>query len=119
LRPYLKLLLISAWNWGSWAFIKEHVPLPVIGQDSYGFNVYQSKPGYTGTFYSIWECVFFASLFLFIEKFILQLIGKLRYFYIYWMVALTKLYSLSNFISQVKKTKSPVPTSTMTNDFFL
>ncbi|KAI7874124.1 hypothetical protein K492DRAFT_154227 [Lichtheimia hyalospora FSU 10163] len=64
LRPFIKALLVSAWNWGSWALIRQLVALPEG----------QTRPNYVNVFYSIWECVFFAALLLFIEKFILQLI---------------------------------------------
>ncbi|KAI9318355.1 Mechanosensitive ion channel-domain-containing protein [Dichotomocladium elegans] len=64
LRPFVKFLLVSAWNWGSWAFIRGMIALPSG----------QSVPSYVGVIYSIWECLFFLSLLLFIEKFILQLI---------------------------------------------
>ncbi|KAI8138108.1 hypothetical protein BJV82DRAFT_632626 [Fennellomyces sp. T-0311] len=69
LRPYIKLLMVSAWNWGSWAFISNIVARPA---DSEGRTV--DKPSYVGVIYSIWQCVFFAALLLFIEKFLLQLI---------------------------------------------
>ncbi|KAJ8663636.1 hypothetical protein O0I10_000884 [Lichtheimia ornata] len=64
LRPFIKALLVSAWNWGSWALILQLVALPEGA----------TRPSYVNVFYSIWECVFFAALLLFIEKFILQLI---------------------------------------------
>lgn len=63
LRPFIKLLLVSAWAWGSWAFIQRMVTSPA------------GIPAYVNVFFSIWEAVFFAALFIFIEKFILQLIG--------------------------------------------
>lgn len=66
LRPFIKALLVSAWNWGSWALILQLVALPEGA----------TRPSYVNVFYSIWECVFFAALLLFIEKFILQLIGE-------------------------------------------
>lgn len=66
LRPFIKALLVSAWNWGSWALIRQLVALPEG----------QTRPSYVDVFYNIWECVFFAALLLFIEKFILQLIGE-------------------------------------------
>lgn len=97
------MLVISAWAWGSWAFIKDQVDLPVIGQDQFGANVYQSKPQYVSVFYSIWECVFFAVLFLFIEKFILQLIGKNKNETSKLM--LRCFFFDSHFISQVTKRK--------------
>ncbi|KAI8075448.1 Mechanosensitive ion channel-domain-containing protein [Gilbertella persicaria] len=74
LRIYIKLILISAWAWGSWAFIQDHVQLPLISSSPDAGDQYASKPQYTSVFYSIWECCFFATLFLFVEKFILQLI---------------------------------------------
>jgi hypothetical protein len=77
LRFYIKLFVISAWAWGSWAFIKDHCQLPIVGSNAQGGNQYASQPTYVSVFYSIWECCFFATLFLFIEKFILQLMGKL------------------------------------------
>lgn len=77
LRIYIKLFVISAWAWGSWAFIKEHIQRPLIRSTPEDGNIYESEPGYIRVFYSIWECFFFGTLFLFIEKFILQLIGKL------------------------------------------
>jgi hypothetical protein len=78
LRVYIKLFVISAWTWGSWAFIKEHVQRPLIRSSPEEGNQYEPQPSYVGVFYSIWECLFFATLFLFIEKFVLQLIGKLN-----------------------------------------
>jgi hypothetical protein len=73
LRLYIKLVIITAWCWGSWAFISNHVPRPV-GDD----GKYIALPQYVGVFFSIWEACFFAALFLFIEKFILQLIGNIN-----------------------------------------
>jgi hypothetical protein len=78
LRTYIKLVLIASWAWGSWAFIRYHISLPYLGQDVNGLDMYASEPSYVRTFFSIWEACFFAALFLFIEKFILQLIGKLN-----------------------------------------
>ena len=71
LRPFIKFLIISAWNWGSWAFLRDQIPAP----DS------NNLPNYINVLYNIWECVFFLALLLFIEKFILQLIGKLLPFF--------------------------------------
>ncbi|KAL0075996.1 Mechanosensitive ion channel-domain-containing protein [Phycomyces blakesleeanus] len=65
LRGFIKLWLITAWGWGSWAFIQAHIPLP-------GTN---TIPSYLGIIYNILECCFFAAFLLFIEKFILQLIA--------------------------------------------
>ncbi|KAI9008953.1 Mechanosensitive ion channel-domain-containing protein [Phycomyces nitens] len=64
LRGFIKLWLISAWAWGSWAFIQSHVPRPGG----------QGIPSYLGIIYNILECCFFGAFLLFIEKFILQLI---------------------------------------------
>ncbi|KAI8064646.1 hypothetical protein BC940DRAFT_341279 [Gongronella butleri] len=64
LRSFIKLVIIIAWCWGSWQFIIWHIPLPPGG----------SVPDYARVIYSIWQCAFFASLLLFIEKFFLQLI---------------------------------------------
>ncbi|CEI90576.1 hypothetical protein RMCBS344292_04898 [Rhizopus microsporus] len=74
LRTYIKILLISSWAWGAWAFIQDRIALPYVGTNANGIDQYASKPSYVHTFYSIWEACFFAALFLFIEKFILQLI---------------------------------------------
>lgn len=63
LRPFIKLVLIGAWSWGSWAFITSRIQL---------------SSGYVDIFYKIFECLFFAALLLFIEKFFLQLIGKYK-----------------------------------------
>ncbi|KAI9256658.1 hypothetical protein BDA99DRAFT_485107 [Phascolomyces articulosus] len=62
LRPFIKMLIVSAWCWAAWAFIRQRVPAP------------NPRPKYADDFYSVWQCVFFATLMLFIEKFILQLI---------------------------------------------
>ena len=75
LRPYIKLLMVSAWNWGSWAFIRYQVPRPTKPDDS---TQLVEVPGYVGVLYSIWQCCFFAALMLFIEKFLLQLIGTIK-----------------------------------------
>ncbi|KAI8987979.1 hypothetical protein BDF20DRAFT_832865 [Mycotypha africana] len=74
LRVYIKLLLISAWCWGSWAVIKSNLELPLLRSTPEEGNVYESPPAYVAIFQSIWECLFFMALFLFVEKFILQLI---------------------------------------------
>lgn len=80
LRTYIKLVLITSWAWGAWALIRQHIQLPYLGQDANGLNMYQAEPSYVSTLYSIWEACFFAAIFLFIEKFILQLIGKTFFF---------------------------------------
>lgn len=76
LRTYIKLILITSWAWGAWALIRQHIQLPYLGLDANGLDMYQSEPSYVSTFYSVWEACFFAAIFLFVEKFILQLIGK-------------------------------------------
>jgi hypothetical protein len=62
------LILIWAWGWGAWAFLRIF-PNNLTRADR------QASFGYTGTFQIIWECCFFLALMVFIEKFILQLIG--------------------------------------------
>ncbi|KAG1251650.1 hypothetical protein G6F68_012173 [Rhizopus microsporus] len=57
LRTYIKLVLISSWAWGAWAFIRQHIKLPYLGQDTNGIDQYATEPSY-------------------VKKFILQLIGK-------------------------------------------
>ncbi|KAG1473103.1 hypothetical protein G6F56_001144 [Rhizopus delemar] len=74
LRTYIKLILITSWAWGAWALIRQHIQLPYLGLDANGLDMYQSEPSYVSTFYSVWEACFFAAIFLFVEKFILQLI---------------------------------------------
>lgn len=54
---------MSAWAWGAWAF------LLVVPNDERNY-------GYTWVVKAFLEALFFASGFLFLEKFILQLIGK-------------------------------------------
>ncbi|CEI96474.1 hypothetical protein RMCBS344292_10634 [Rhizopus microsporus] len=34
LRTYIKLLLISSWAWGAWAFIQDRIALPYVGTDA-------------------------------------------------------------------------------------
>ncbi|KAL9539677.1 hypothetical protein MBANPS3_010130 [Mucor bainieri] len=55
LRVYIKLFAISAWAWGSWAFIKAHIQLPLISSTPEEGDKYESEPTYVGVFYSIWE----------------------------------------------------------------
>jgi hypothetical protein len=55
--------LVSAWAWGAWAF------LLVVPNDERNY-------GYTWIVKAFLEALFFASGFLFLEKFILQLIGE-------------------------------------------
>lgn len=88
LRVYIKLFIISAWAWGSWAFIRGQCLLPIVSSTPENGDQYASEPTFVKTFYSIWESIFFATLFLFIEKFILQLIGK-KHIYLDVIVILT------------------------------
>lgn len=81
LRVYIKLFIISAWGWGSWAFIRQQCPLPIINSTENG-DEYASEPGFVKIFFSVWESIFFATLFLFIEKFILQLIGNANFIFL-------------------------------------
>lgn len=74
LRTFIKCIIIAAWTWGCWAFLAAHIPLP--WDDSKNPPAYADQPSYIHVFYSIWECIFFASLLLFVEKFFLQLIGE-------------------------------------------
>ncbi|GAB5592855.1 hypothetical protein Unana1_07755 [Umbelopsis nana] len=67
LRTYIKLILIWAWGWGGWAFLRRF-PNDLTTADR------EASFGYTGTFQVIWECCFFLALMIFIEKFLLQLI---------------------------------------------
>ncbi|CAO3599374.1 unnamed protein product [Absidia cylindrospora] len=74
LRSFIKLIIIAAWAWGSWAFLSVHIPLPLNPNSQSNTDVFQAQPSYIHVFYSIWECAFFASILLFVEKFFLQLI---------------------------------------------
>ena len=87
LRVYIKLFVISAWAWGSWAFIRHQINLPYVTTDN--GEEPAPEPGYVGIFYSIWEACFFATLFLFIEKFILQLIGKKKEKYFFSFISMS------------------------------
>lgn len=57
--------MIGAWAWGSWAFLRRELDLPV--------GLF--RPDYVKTLEKVWEVFFLATLFLFIEKFILQIIA--------------------------------------------
>lgn len=61
LKSYTKTVAIGAWAWASWAFIRRHIDRP-------------SRPIYVRTLEYVWECFFILTLFLFVEKFILQFI---------------------------------------------
>lgn len=64
LRTYTKLVCIGAWSWGSWAFLRHNLGLPEGS----------IRPDYVKTLELVWESFFFLALFIFVEKFILQLI---------------------------------------------
>lgn len=61
LKSYTKIVAMGAWAWGSWAFIRRHIDKP-------------SRPIYVQTLEYVWECFFILTLFLFVEKFLLQFI---------------------------------------------
>ncbi|KAI9245923.1 hypothetical protein EDC94DRAFT_590298 [Helicostylum pulchrum] len=65
LRTYTKLVSITAWTWGSWAFLLQKVELPEGS----------IRPDYVKTLEKVWEILFLLSLFIFLEKFILQFIA--------------------------------------------
>lgn len=65
LRTYTKLVFITAWTWGSWAFLRHKVELPEGS----------IRPDYVKTLETVWEILFLLSLFIFLEKFILQCIA--------------------------------------------
>ncbi|KAG1143699.1 hypothetical protein G6F37_003295 [Rhizopus arrhizus] len=50
LRTYIKLVLISSWAWGAWAFIRQHIKLPYLGQDTNGIDQYATEPSYVKKF---------------------------------------------------------------------
>ncbi|KAF1806122.1 hypothetical protein FB192DRAFT_1270999, partial [Mucor lusitanicus] len=61
LKSYTKIVAMGAWAWGSWAFIRRRIDKP-------------SRPAYVITLEYVWECFFILTLFLFVEKFLLQFI---------------------------------------------
>lgn len=65
LRAYTKLVFITAWTWGSWAFLRHKVQLPEGS----------IRPDYVKTLETVWEILFLLSLFIFVEKFVLQCIA--------------------------------------------
>jgi hypothetical protein len=64
LKPYTKLVGFGAWAWGSWSFLRRFIQTPDGVQ----------RPTYVGTLERVFESLFLLALFLFIEKFVLQLI---------------------------------------------
>ncbi|KAI9243860.1 hypothetical protein EDC94DRAFT_572733 [Helicostylum pulchrum] len=65
LRTYTKLVAIGAWAWGSWAFLRREVDLPEGS----------IRPDYVKTLEMVWEILFLLTLFIFLEKFLLQFIA--------------------------------------------
>ncbi|KAG2194382.1 hypothetical protein INT47_006697 [Mucor saturninus] len=65
LRSYTKLVVIGAWTWGSWAFLRRELDLPEGSM----------RPYYVKILEQVWEVFFLATLLLFIEKFFLQIIA--------------------------------------------
>lgn len=65
IRSYTKLVVIGAWTWGSWAFLRRELDLPEGS----------IRPDYVKVLELVWEVFFLATLLLFIEKFILQIIA--------------------------------------------
>lgn len=63
MKRYLKILLIAAWNWGCWAFLLQ-VPFQSV-----------QKQTYTDIIWKVFASIFFLSVFLFIQKAIVQLIA--------------------------------------------
>ncbi|KAI8381304.1 uncharacterized protein BYT42DRAFT_613094 [Radiomyces spectabilis] len=63
LKRYLTILLIAAWNWGSWAFLLD-VPFPSVTQQPYSLVIC-----------NIFSCLFFTACFLFVQKLIIQIIA--------------------------------------------
>ncbi|KAI9342433.1 hypothetical protein BD770DRAFT_329768, partial [Pilaira anomala] len=64
LRPYTKLVVIGAWAWGAWTFLRIEVDLP----EGVGL------PKYVQVLETVWEIIFLFTLFIFLEKLILQFI---------------------------------------------
>ncbi|KAJ8662389.1 hypothetical protein O0I10_002083 [Lichtheimia ornata] len=62
-KRYLTLLLLSSWNWGSWAFLID-----------YPFNSVKNQ-GYTTIIFKVFACIFVACCWLFAQKVIVQLIA--------------------------------------------
>ncbi|KAI8057389.1 Mechanosensitive ion channel-domain-containing protein [Thamnidium elegans] len=65
LKTYTKLVAIGAWAWGSWAFLRKEVDLPEGS----------IRPDYVKTLEMVWEILFLLTLFIFLEKFLLQFIA--------------------------------------------
>lgn len=65
LKPFIKLVGVGAWAWGTWSFLRWFIQTPEGVQ----------QPPYVGTLERVIESFFLLALLLFIEKFILQLIA--------------------------------------------
>jgi len=63
MKKYLKILLVAAWNWGTWAFLTQ-IP----------FQSVQKQP-YTAVIWRVFASLFFVTVFLFIQKGIVQVIA--------------------------------------------
>ncbi|KAH8550900.1 Mechanosensitive ion channel-domain-containing protein [Umbelopsis sp. PMI_123] len=63
MKKYLKILLIAAWNWGCWAIL-----LQVFFQSV-------QKQAYTDVIWRVFASIFFVTLYLFIQKGIVQIIA--------------------------------------------
>ncbi|KAI7897809.1 Mechanosensitive ion channel-domain-containing protein [Cokeromyces recurvatus] len=64
LKLYIGLVIILAWNWGSWAFLID-IPYQAV-----------LKQFYTTTIWRIFACLFVASVFLLVQKTIIQVIAN-------------------------------------------
>ncbi|KAK4510227.1 uncharacterized protein ATC70_006399 [Mucor velutinosus] len=61
LKNYTKIVAMGAWAWGSWAFTRRYIDKPF-------------RPIHVITLEYVRECFFILTLFLFVEKFLLQFI---------------------------------------------
>ncbi|KAI8637277.1 Mechanosensitive ion channel-domain-containing protein [Parasitella parasitica] len=64
LKYYIGLLVITAWNWGAWAFLITIAYPSVL------------KQPYTTTLWRVYACMFVASVFLLVQKTIIQVIAS-------------------------------------------
>ncbi|CAO3635676.1 unnamed protein product [Cunninghamella blakesleeana] len=63
MKPYIMILFLGAWNWGSWEFLLNVLYSSVKNQ------------GYSGIISKIFALIFSCSCFLFVQKLIVQLIA--------------------------------------------
>ncbi|KAI7871625.1 hypothetical protein BDF14DRAFT_1762994 [Spinellus fusiger] len=63
LKWYTNLIIIVSWNWGSWSYLIEHVFLSV------------RQEYYSEVIWNVHACTFVATCFLFVRKFIIQVIA--------------------------------------------